>query len=692
MYISKIKIKGFRNFKETEVNFHEGVNVIIGHNNAGKSNLIHALRLVLDSSRTLNKRLDIHDFYENVTIDELKECPPLISIEVTFSPNRDKDGNILETDEDELNIISDCMILPVENYEAKLTYCFYLPENKREEYEELVSEMEDDIDINMAWRIIQNQMLRYYKYAIWKGDASQHNKIETDKLKKIDFQFLDALRDMEHDMSTGHSPLMKEVLNFFIDYKIKKEKTGIERINELNNAHQSFEEVADPLMENIQERLEDGKKEMLDYATKTGASFNDSKPDFDGQLTESDLFTALSLIVKENTGINIPVTKNGLGYNNLIFISLLLAKMQADSDGDYSGDNAKVFPVLAIEEPEAHLHPALQYQFLKYLKEEQQKKKKVKQVFVTTHSTQITSAISLDEMILLYRTPDNAVHIGYPGKVFGNDVEGKTSKNYVQRFLDATRSDMLFAHSIIFVEGTAEELLLSTFANYIGKSLEDGHVAVVNLGGRYFDHFLKLFDRVKSQYAVPVKVACITDQDQIRKLKEGEDRHWISCYPYEYGTDTDKYDYNRNGEQRIALYTTHPNIRYFSQDKDKSRTFEYDLMLENSRNDILLLDDLQNKKILKSIMDADNFSTAKVKLRKSKSNTRIVNALESIDWSDEDKCKALLASVYLNSVGKGENALSLCVALNDNLDKNAEERKAFNVPEYIKKAIEWVLS
>ena len=37
MYIKEIKISNFRNFKEASVPFHEGVNVIIGHNNTGKS-------------------------------------------------------------------------------------------------------------------------------------------------------------------------------------------------------------------------------------------------------------------------------------------------------------------------------------------------------------------------------------------------------------------------------------------------------------------------------------------------------------------------------------------------------------------------------------------------------------------------------------------------------------------------------
>ena len=48
-------------------------------------------------------------------------------------------------------------------------------------------------------------------------------------------------------------------------------------------------------------------------------------------------------------------------------MSLLLAKMQANADEGYYRQNAKVFSVLTIEEPEAHLHLSLQYKFLKYL-------------------------------------------------------------------------------------------------------------------------------------------------------------------------------------------------------------------------------------------------------------------------------------------------------------------------------------
>ncbi|MFK3991448.1 AAA family ATPase [Psychrobacter sp. NPDC064578] len=57
MYISKIEIENFRNFRCNEVEFNDGINVIIGHNNAGKSNLIKALALVLNPA--VNRRLSI---------------------------------------------------------------------------------------------------------------------------------------------------------------------------------------------------------------------------------------------------------------------------------------------------------------------------------------------------------------------------------------------------------------------------------------------------------------------------------------------------------------------------------------------------------------------------------------------------------------------------------------------------------
>lgn len=97
--------------------------------------------------------------------------------------------------------------------------------------------------------------------------------------------------------------------------------------------------------------------------------------------------------------------------------------------------------------------------------------------------------------------------MAYPAKTFISrnekhiEVIQRNSKKYVQRFFDATKSSMLFSEKVILVEGIAEQLLLLIFANYMEKSLEENHVAVINVGGRYFQHFLYMFNS-KNKFAI----------------------------------------------------------------------------------------------------------------------------------------------------------------------------------------------
>jgi len=679
MYVSKIKIKGFRNFKEKEILFNDGINVIIGHNNSGKSNVLKAISLVIDTHSS--KRLDAHDFNKHTTIEELKVNPPKVSINLTISQSVNEDPN-----SDDLVTVGTYLTKLASPYEALLTYEFILPENEKQKYIDSLSGIDE---VKKAWKVIQHDFLRLYTSRIWGGDPNLQTQVDSESLQKFDFQFLDAIRDVERDMFSGRNTLLREVLDFFMDYDIKNDinKDDNTKFTEIKALKESFSTNADTLLQTLQNRMRSGKNQILEYARETGASFNQAHPDFDGSISEVELFSALKLIIEYESGIIIPATHNGLGYNNLIFMSLLLAKMQVNSDGNYLGSNAKVFPILAIEEPEAHLHPSMQYKFLKFLKENQNIHKKVRQLFVTTHSTQITSAVSLDEIICLH-TENDILSVGYPGKVFSQSEEDIKSKAYVQRFLDATKSDMLFAQKVVLVEGIAEELLLGTMAKYIGHSLEDNHVAVINVGGRFFDHFIKLFNTT-NLYSIPKKIVCLTDRDPSRRERNGG-RNFEKCYPYEYGSDTTNYEYMENAEDNINVYLSNATIHYFSQDINKGKTFEYDLVLHNPNLDILVTDSMKNQDEIKELMTL-KYSDALTKLRGSSENKRIIDSLEASSWNEDEKKKALIASRYLNSIGKGDNALELCNILEENLLLTDAERKIFNVPSYIKDAIEWLL-
>ncbi|HDD2489002.1 TPA: AAA family ATPase [Staphylococcus aureus] len=607
MYISSVKIKNFRNFDNIDIDFHEGVNVLIGHNNSGKSNLLRALSLIFDGS--VRKQLSVEDFNNSLTKESLKKEAPkiVISVHITQSENE-------RLMSDELITVSNWLTKLEEPYEARIQYEFFLPKDEEKNY---------------------------------------------------------------------------------IDYDIKSDETITEeeQKEKLEERRKEFSDNSSDLIETIHKRLDSGNQKILSYTNGIGASYDKSTPDFKGNLTESEIYTVLQLIIKHETGMTLPITHNGLGYNNLIFMALLLSKMQADSDGNFLGSNAKVFPILAIEEPEAHLHPTMQNEFIKFLKNNI-REKKVKQIFITTHSTHISSSTNIDDIICLY-TDDSKTNVSYPGKVFDKNNQ---SKKYVQRFLDATKSNMLFAEKVIFVEGIAEQLLLHIFADYLNKPLEKNHVAVINVGGRYFNHFLSLFDS-NNKYAINRKVSCITDLDPMRKEKNenGQKNNFKACYPFEYEMDLDKFDYSTNNSLDKYLNNEHSNIRVFVQPNKYGKTFEYQLMFDNPSLKLLLTDSISNSQELAELMDhyEENESLQKLidTLSPSNENQRIIKSLKDTNdsWNEDNKKKALIASRYLNSIGKGENALELASVLKDNLElKGQSDYEDFVVPKYIEGAIRWV--
>lgn len=689
MFISKIIIENFRNFKKTEVGFHEGINVLIGHNNSGKSNLLAAIALIFDN--TVNKQLEVDDFYNGINISELKDSAPKIKITVTISQSEDE--NLMG---DELVTVSNWLTSLEEPYQAQVQYEYFLPLGEEEKYKKRVSELSEAKEI---WRVIKSEFIRFYTYKIWAGNPDNRVVADSDSLRKFDYQFLNAIRDVERDMFSGRNTLLKRVIDFFMDYEIKSDKSIDEQqqSQKIKERKDEFAEKAGQIVNKLQDRLKAGNKEILSYAKDIGASFDKSEPDFEGELTESEIYSVLRLIIKQETGMTLPVDKNGLGYNNLIFMSLLLAKMQVDADGKYLGSNAKVFPMLVIEEPEAHLHPTMQDKFIKFLKKNI-KEKKVKQIFVTTHSTFITAASQLDELICLYRD-GMEVCVAYPGKVFegykdGVKVVNATSKKYVQRFLDATKSNMLFAEKIIMVEGIAEQLLIPILAEYEGISLADNHVVVLQVGGRYFEHFLYLFDS-KNSFAINRKVACITDIDPVRKRKGTGRTAFEKCYPYEYGVEEKIYEYKYN-TTLDEKYSNQQggNIRIFSQNKKDGKTLEYQLAWDNPSSTLLVTESISNAveiEELMSMLKQRSVNDMLERLYDSKENQRIKTSIQKSTWTDYEKKKAIIASRYLNSIGKGENALELASLLKDNLLlKGTDDYMDFVVPDYISSAIKWV--
>jgi predicted ATP-dependent endonuclease of OLD family len=725
MYISKIEIDNYRSFKPatviekvkkgTVVEFVDGTNIIIGHNNAGKTNLLKAIQLVLDA-RKAKYKLSIDDFCKEYKDFDI---PPEINISITLK------GQKIEPDDHKV-LVYDWITKLEDPYEAKLTFSFFLPQgDDYRTYQAEVGKFKLDnktYNAEKVWRFIKKYYFSKYVGRVYGGNIGNKETASNELLEKFDFQFLDAIRDAEKQMFFGSNTILKDVLNYFLDYgltvgkKLEDLTPEIQRL--LKEKEEQFETNSQTLFDSLKDRI--SKDDILKYSEETGAN-KEGLPDLDACVSEEDLLFALRLIVKVGE-MKIPISNNGLGYNNLLYAALVLAKMQIESESAYYGENAKVFPVLAIEEPEAHLHPSMQFKFLKFLQKNVDVEKKVRQLFVTSHSTHITSASDLDNIICLYKDASNESQVSYPAKAIMNykDSEIKTeatqnkrnteSKNYVKRFLDATKSNMLFADKVILVEGLAEQLLLPCFAAYKKFDDEKGitqeeeltnqHVCIVSVDSRTFNHFLKLYAYSEDNpYAINKKVVCITDADPTINGK--------ACFPFQLngqGTALASHltTLQTNFEQKFN------NINIFHPVEGKGKTLEYELVGCNPKSELILTSSfpsqnsantIDNFKLLQTELDTtpDDYKKIAVKYREfgltEKQEERLNKYCQCLDAAgieNDEKSIALLSALYYNIVSdiKGEHSMLLEANLREDLEKEIPE---FKVPNYITDALTKIL-
>ena len=192
----------------------------------------------------------------------------------------------------------------------------------------------------------------------------------------------------------------------------------------------------------------------------------------------------------------------GLGSNNVLFMACELLLLATESDG---------FPILLIEEPEAHLHPQRQLRLMSFLQVQAAKRRadgQQIQIIVTSHSPNLASEIRLDNLVLLQ---------GRRAFPLSSTKTCLSTSDYrfLKRFLDVTKSNLFFARGVMIVEGDAENILLPVIARLLGRDFREHGVSVVNVGGVGLSRYAKIFMREDpaKDGQIEIAVACITDMD-----------------------------------------------------------------------------------------------------------------------------------------------------------------------------------
>lgn len=471
MRISRIYIENFRNFHKLDIAVGQSV-VIIGENQIGKTNLLFALRLILDPALPDSARqLRIEDFWDGVSRPLNKSVRIQISIDISD----------FEDDEGHLAILAEHLIQP-DPMVARLTYEFSPLPNL-----DHVPAKDDD-----------------FEFSIYGGDRPE-NRIGYDLRKRMPIEVFHALRDVEGDLARWMKSPLKPLLD---RAKANLERTELQELaDRLSRENDNIANLApiNELARNINSKIID--LAGTSQAVETALGFSPADPD--------KLLRGLRLLLD---GKNRDISEASLGTANILY--LILRNLELDS---LIGDGSRDHTFLGIEEPEAHLHPHIQrLVYRNYLKLRQPVNKdhgnntvRAVTYLLTTHSTQIASVAPIKSIILLRKDTQENATVGVSGaNISLTDAE----RDDIERYLDVSRAEGLFSRGIILVEGDAEKFLVPLLAAQAGYDLDSLGVTVCSVGGTNFTPYVKFFGR----QGLNIPFSIITDLDS----RNGDNIHY----------------------------------------------------------------------------------------------------------------------------------------------------------------------
>lgn len=480
MHLSRLYIKHFRSIRELDLRFSKGKTVIIGRNNAGKSNIVRALDIVLgESSPTYAKSENVTDIDFYSWKEFQTDGEPIVhssqDIFIWCELKRDE-GELLNYDE-----MYGCLGFYVHSKISDWVGKKPIKEPIRISKDQLPNNYsgvfqisEDDSQgkeyVNPKLRnqgTLETQFEGKYSYAF------AFHALKTEGKITKDIRFLYREDDSSDWVLSFRAPIRNELLQSAIIPSFRDPQNQLrlsswtwygklvkhltskhQESGELKNAFTEVRKVADGIFAEVTSQI-------------TQSTLNVAFPDttlhfqFNPETTETDLYK--SCLIYLDDGFKSQLTEKGSGIQSATIIGLFSYYTRHV--------NTVTSALLCIEEPEIYLHPhacrVISDRLDDFLENDRN------QVILTTHSAEFIRTTADDTKIILVRKnkqETEAIPVGI--------------KYFKHILIDSNKNELFFADRVVVCEGY-EDYLLRVVANEVfPKKLDEQNVSVISVCGK----------------------------------------------------------------------------------------------------------------------------------------------------------------------------------------------------------------
>jgi len=414
--ITEVRIRNFRSLQYVDITL-DSFTVLIGENNSGKTSFLEAIFAAIGAGRRVIGSDDV--FLDNGESKVPKDRD--VIIDILIHPV-DDDGGIIDA-------------FPEGSFWTEL-WGSGISQDLNTDNDFVAIRTKTSWNAGKAEYVTERHFLQEWPDSVDVEKSSlASTRVTARQLEPIALYLMDARRDI-HEELQNRSSFWHKLIS---DPGLSDKKVGeIEKtLSDLN------QEIIDgsKVLSHVQEHLNDL------YQTVSAKKGDVSITPLARHMR--DLSRGMDISFRTKDSQTFPLSRHGMGTRSLAAI----LTFRAYSEWRQMNSDGAVHSLLALEEPEAHLHPQAQRAIF------QQIKAIPGQRIVSTHSPYVASQADIS----------NFRHFKKEGAItyvtqFDTSLLNANDIRKINRMVLNTRGELLFARALVFCEGDTEEQALPIFA------------------------------------------------------------------------------------------------------------------------------------------------------------------------------------------------------------------------------------